>query len=196
MRVCMPKGPSSSISRGSEMLVEAANTFLPNTHEGKGILVALAPPQRVVDALQQEGGEPADELHVTLAYLGRVKDYDSGHVAALPGHLDEWAARHPGPQMSVEGAGTFLDRGKGDGHVLHALVNAPGLHRLHSDLVDHLKINGYEPSEDYGYLPHMTLGYTRHHVRFLPKIPRVSWKASRVWSSVGGNRRSHLFGQG
>lgn len=174
------------------MLVEAANVFLPNDHEGNSIMVALAPPQRVVDALRQDGGEPPEDLHVTMAYLGKTKDYGKDHLQALPGKVAEWAQRHPRPQMSVEGTGTFLARGEG-GHVLHALVNAPGLHRMQADLVDHLREHGYDPREDYGYIPHVTLGYTRHDVRFLPKVPRMTWKASKVWTAVGGNRQGHPF---
>lgn len=175
------------------MLVEAAHVFLPNDHEGNGIMVALAPPQRVVDALKQEGGEPPEDLHVTLAYLGKTKEYKPDHLANLTSHVAEWAQRHPGPNMAIEGSGTFLARKKDDPHVLHALVNAPGLHRLQADLTDHLKAGGYNPREDYGYLPHVTLGYTKHNVRFLPKVPRMSWKASKVWTAIGGSRQGHPF---
>lgn len=175
------------------MLVEAAHVFLPQTHEGNSIMVALAPPQRVVDALRQDGGEPPEDLHVTMAYLGKTKEYDPDHLQELPGKVAEWAQRHPRPAMSVEGSGTFLARNADGPHVLHALVNAPGLHRMQADLTDHLRSHGYRPREDYGYIPHVTLGYTKHDVRFLPKVPRMSWQASKVWTAIGGSRQGHPF---
>jgi 2'-5' RNA ligase len=171
---------------------EAGNTFVNESHGG-GIMVALAPPKHVVQSLTQEGGEPHDDLHVTLAYLGKTGEYDPQQLKDLPGHVAAWAQRHDAPDMLISGSGTFLRPDEDSPHVLHALVNSPRLHRMQAHLVDRLKANGYNPREDHGFVPHITLGYTKHDVRFLPKVQRQSWKADQAWSVVGDERRSHPF---
>ena len=174
----------------------AGHTFVPQDRSHTGIMVALAPPQHVVDALKlpDEHAEPAHELHVTLAYLGKTDDYSLRQLGDLPEVLDAWAEGHRPRRMKVQGAGTFLAPAEGEPHVLHALVNSPGLHRVQAHLVDHLKHYGYNPSEKHGYLPHMTLGCTKHPVRFLPKVEPHEWVAREAWSAIGNRRQPHRFG--
>jgi 2'-5' RNA ligase len=147
----------------------------------------------VVASLAQEGGEPRHDLHVTMAYLGKVNEYSAQQLKDFPAHVASWAQRHDAPEMLVSGSGTFLRPDEDSPHVLHALVNSPRLHRLQAHLVDHLKSQGYNPREDHGFVPHITLGYAKHEVRFLPKVQRQKWTSDDVWSVVDGKRRSHPF---
>jgi 2'-5' RNA ligase len=147
----------------------------------------------VVDHLKIDhpDAEPAHDLHVTLSYLGKTEEYSLRQLADLPEILDAWAEGHKPLKAAIQGAGTFLAADEESPHVLHALVNAPGLHRVQSHLVDHLKRYGYKPREEHGYLPHVTLGYTKHPVRFLPQVKRMEWTARSVWSAIGGRRQPH-----
>ena len=174
----------------------AAHTFVPQDHSGTGIMVALAPPKEVTDhlVLNDEHAEPEHDLHVTLAYLGKTGEYNSQQLADLPEVIDSWAEGKKPLRMAIQGSGTFLAPAEGEPHVLHALVNAPGLHRMQAHLVDHLKYYGYSPRENHGYIPHITLGYTKHDVRFLPKVQRKEWTAKDVWSAIGDRRQPHAFG--
>lgn len=180
--------------RGHEPIhIEAAHKFLKQDHSGTGVMVALAPPKDVVDHLTvgEEHAEPAHDLHVTLSYLGNTDEYSLRQLADLPEVLDSWAEGHKPINLAVQGAGTFLAPDEESPHVLHALVNAPGLHRVQAHLTDHLKKYGYNPRENHGYIPHITLGYTKHPVRFLPQVNRMEWRAKDVWSAIGGRRQPH-----
>ena len=174
----------------------AAHKFVPQDHNGKGIMVAFAPPQEVVDklTLDDEDAELAHDLHITMAYLGKTDEYKPGHLKALPRVVSSWARSRKPIELTVQGSGTFLAPEEGEPHVLHALVNSPGLHRVQAHLVDHLKAHGYAARENHGYIPHITLGYTKHTVRFLPKVSRQSWTAKDIWTAIGGERQAHLFG--
>lgn len=174
----------------------AAYNFVPQDHSGTGIMVAIAPPRDVVDhlTLDDEHAEPAHDLHVTLAYLGKTGDHSLRQLADLPEVLDSWAEGHRSLRMKIAGAGHFLPSDESGAHPLIALVNAPHLHRVQAHLVDHLKRYGYRPSENHGYTPHVTLGYSRHHVRFLPKVEPREWTARSVWSAIGDRRQEHRFG--
>lgn len=175
---------------------EAAHTFVPQDHSGTGMMVAMAPPKDVVDSLHlnDPDAEPAHDLHVTMAYLGATTDHTPGQLRDLPEVIDSWAEGRKPIKMTVSGSGTFLAPDKDSPHVLHALVNSPGLHLMHAHLVNHLQRYGYDPKQTHGFVPHISLGYTKHDVRFLPKVSRKSWVAKDVWSAIGDKRRSHPFG--
>lgn len=174
----------------------AAYTFVPQNHSGTGIMACFAPPKDVTDhlVLNDDHAEPEHDLHVTLAYLGKTGDYSLRQLADLPEVMDAWSEGQRPFRLAVQGSGTFLAPAEGEPHVLHALVNAPNLHRVQAHLVDHLKGYGYRPSEKHGYIPHITLGYARHNVRFLPKVERKEWTAKGIWSAIGERRQEHRFG--
>lgn len=175
----------------------AGYTFEPQDHSGTGIMACFAPPKEVTDhlALDDEHAEPEHDLHVTLSYLGKTGEYSLRQLADLPEVLDAWSEGHKPKRLRIAGAGHFLP-GDDGAHPLIALVNSPGLHRMQSHLVDHLRRYGYKPREEHGYLPHITLGYSRHHVRFLPKVESREWTASGIWSAIGDRRQEHRFGGG
>jgi 2'-5' RNA ligase len=175
----------------------AAHTFLPQQQGKTGMMVCFAPPQHVVDGLQQDDldAEPAHDLHVTLAYLGKTPEYNAQQLADLPEVVSSWAEAQSPRELTVQGSGTFLSPKEGEPHLLHALVNSQNLHRFQAGLVDHLKDHGYNPREDHGYVGHITLGYTKHDVRFLPKVTRMSWTARDVWTAIAGVRRQHSFAE-
>lgn len=181
---------------GRWIIKQGGHVFVPQDHSGTGIMAAFAPPKSVTDhlVLPDEHAEPEHDLHVTLAYLGSKDEYKPGQLRDLPEVMDAWAEGHKPVRLKVQGSGTFLSPGGDEPHVLHALVNAPGLHRMQAHLVDHLKRYGYNPRENHGYIPHITLGYTKHDVRFLPKVESRSWTARDVWSAIGDERRPHRFG--
>lgn len=174
----------------------AGHTFVPQDHSGTGVMVCFAPPKEVTDhlVLNDEHAEPEHDLHVTLSYLGKTGEYSLRQLADLPEVLDAWAEGHKPRRLSVQGSGTFLAPDENSPHVLHVLINSPGLHRMQSHLVDHLRGYGYKPRENHGYIPHITLGYTKHDVRFLPKVKRKEWTASEVWSAIGDRRQAHRLG--
>lgn len=180
------------------LVTRAGYTFEKQDHSGTGIMAALAPPKYVTDhlVLGDEHAEPEHDLHVTLAYLGKTGDYSLRQLADLPEVLDAWAEGQRPMRLAVQGSGTFLAPSEDAPHVLHALVNAPNLHRMQAQLVDHLKHYGYRPSEKHGYIPHITLGYARHQVRFLPKVERKEWTSRSIWSAIGERRQEHRFGTG
>lgn len=174
---------------------QAGHVFVPQEHSS-GMMIAFAPPRHVVDSLHvnDENAEPEHDLHVTAAYLGKTAEYSPQHLRDLPEVMDSWAEAQKPIRLAVQGSGTFLSPDGEQPHVLHALVNAPGLHRVQAHLVDHLKKYGYNPRENHGYIPHITLGYTKHQVRFLPKVERKDWLAKDIWSSIGDQRQAHRFG--
>lgn len=138
-----------------------------------GIMVALYPDQATAKSLAVEGGEPVDELHVTLAYLGRTGDVSftaDDVVAAVRGAV----AEHQPLSGSVGGLGVFP--AGDDGTPVWAPVDVPGLETLRENIVRSLDEGptAGAVARNHGYTPHLTLGYdlpsikpaAPHQVRF------------------------------
>lgn len=154
------------------------------------MMIALVPPRTLAEKMVEKDGEPAHDMHVTLAYLPHV---DSGATGRIAGVVAEWASRHRAPECRVQGAGTFV-AAPGKAHVLWAAVDIKGSSHLHSTLVDALESAGFAPAKDHGFCAHLTLAYKKHHVRFLPKITPESFTAHTVWVCRGGDWRPVPFG--
>ncbi|MFF7198237.1 NAD(+)--rifampin ADP-ribosyltransferase [Streptomyces sp. NPDC008079] len=154
------------------------------TDSETGIMVAIVPPREIAEQLAREGGEPVGELHITLAYLGKISDYTPELVKWLPELVGSWAARQKAIRVRIGGVLKFSNEAENQ-HVLAATADIPGGAQLHSDLAAFLTGHGYRLPSEHGWLPHLTLAYVDRHFRFLPKMPEHEWIADRVWTSVG-----------
>lgn len=146
------------------------------------MMVALVPPPEIAEQLALPGGEPAAQLHVTLAYLGKTGHYTRQQLADLPQLIGNWASRHRPVTVRIGGVGTFTKPGQ---NVLWGSADIPGGTHLHSDLEKFLNGHGYRTPSEHGWSPHMTLAYVGDHFRFMPKLPEVSWTASDIIVSTG-----------
>ena len=158
-----------------------------------GIMVAIVPPAHIAAQLVQNGGEPAEELHITIAYLGKTSDYSREELSWLPELVGSWAARQKPLQVRIGGAGTFHG---GEEHVLWASVDIPGGAQLHTSLDAFLTGHGYRLPSEHGWNPHLTLAYVDQHFRFLPKLQPHAWPCDKVWVCIGGQWTPCVLGTG
>lgn len=146
-------------------------------------MVAIKPPVEALEhLLPKRNPESLEDLHMTLVCL--EDDHEEGHLAELPEVVADWA-RHIDPiTLTVNGLGTFMN---GDEHVLWAGVDHPDLNRIQESLAMWLVEHGYRIRENYSYKPHITLGYSPHHVRFLPKLhEQISFDSNEVEVHLSG----------
>jgi 2'-5' RNA ligase/mRNA-degrading endonuclease RelE of RelBE toxin-antitoxin system len=161
----------------------------------EGVMVALVPPREVAEQLAREDGQPADQLHVTLAYLGNTTDYTREQLQLLPQVVGAWAARHKPVHVRIGGIGTFNNAFKGE-HVLWAAADIPSGAQMHSSLAAYLEGHGYRLPSEHGWTPHLTLAYVGQHHRFMPRLDEHHWDAEEVVTFIGGTRHpARLFGR-
>jgi 2'-5' RNA ligase len=121
-----------------------------------GVMVAFFPTIEQARELAIDDGEPEEEIHLTLAFLGEVgaelTDEDEAHVV---GAVTAWA-RTQGPiTASTNGLGLFFTPDP----VTYANVDSPDLPAARQRLVEYLDRAGVAPLQTHGYTPHMTLDY-------------------------------------
>lgn len=127
---------------------------------GNGIMVCLYLPREVAQAIAIPGGEDADDLHVTLAYVpgfGNRPEAVQRVVKAL-----EWLGQDFAPiEGSIGGVGLFNASESSDGKdVLYASYNAPVLPVLRECVVNAIEHGaGLEVGRKHGFTPHITLKY-------------------------------------
>lgn len=156
-----------------------------------GIMVALVLPPEVAERLHAEMAEaiddigarytghghdlavpePADELHLTLAFLGSTSDYAEDESAE--GRLIAAMARVAGAWRpvagSVNGFGCFIGVDeKGDPFWAHA--DMPGLPELRAAVVVAVEEAGLEVSRKHGFTAHITLCYLPDSVNTMPTL--------------------------
>lgn len=120
------------------------------------VMVALYPSATDAEAIAIEGGEDADELHVTLTFHGKAAEVgDRDEMAAV---VREWAENCPPLEGEVSGVGMFLS---GPSPVTYASLDLPQLPTQRELLVQALKSAGFPPDTTHGFTPHMTLDYAR-----------------------------------
>lgn len=125
------------------------------THSG--VMVAAYPSPELAADLALDGGEPAEELHVTLAYFGRVDELDEDQLETLATVLELYARGHDPLEGEVGGIGRFTAAEGPD--ALYGSVDVPGLSRLRTALVEALEQAGVPPRADHDFTPHITLAY-------------------------------------
>lgn len=129
-----------------------------------GVMIALYPPPELAHELALPGGEAAEDLHITLGYLGRqsaVGRLGLERVRDALGRLQQNTVL--ALAGTIGGVGRFSASESSDGKdVIYASVDVPGLDWLHQLVVQAIGNSGADGvavSETHGFMPHMTLAY-------------------------------------
>lgn len=148
-------------------------------------MICLMPPEAT--SLAVDGGTPADELHVTLAYLGDAADLDADTMTELAAICDELAAGMEEGTGKIAGPAAFVndpDPDETDAQVpLVALVDSQWIAGLYGQLVDALTASGIDLPSEHGFIPHMTLSYAT--APSLLDIPQTNLTFPSIWLIVG-----------
>jgi SPP1 gp7 family putative phage head morphogenesis protein len=118
-----------------------------------GTMLALYPDPALAKEMAVPGGLPAEELHVTVAYTGKVDQADQARLRFAA----EVAARRAPITAMLSGHARFTGGAKGD--VIVALVDSADLDELRRAVVDALTEQGVAVPADHGFTAHMTLQY-------------------------------------
>lgn len=155
-----------------------------------GIMIALYPSPDVQAALALAGDEPAEEIHLTLAYLGDAGTYP--HTDILVSVVQEWAKQQAPLSGKVQGVGVW---GKPGEYVLWASPDVQGLAEARVDLMQRLRAAGCDTGHatEHDFTPHLTLAYS-DTLPTLPEVPPLPLQFDAVWLVQAGQRTAYRFG--
>ena len=125
---------------------------------GKGVMVALHLDPTFGERIALPGGEPVEELHITLAYLGKgLADVALNRVMET---VYDLAAQRGPVTADLSGVGRFNASSTSDGKdVIYAVVDSMDITDLRPRLVQELGWKNVPVSRAHGYTPHVTLAY-------------------------------------
>lgn len=126
-----------------------------------GGMVALVPRADDAHKLVLPGGEPIDDLHVTLAYLGEdVSDQDPGQLQAGVAHI---ASSFTVITARIMGHAQFNPDGGDDGTKdpcsVYLVSDSEQLPDLHSQIIELAQHAVNLPVQHQPWIPHITAGY-------------------------------------
>lgn len=131
----------------------------------EGLMVAFDLPEAVKEALKEPGGEPVEQMHLTLVYLGKAADF-ADQQGAITQAVREWAETYQPLEGSIAGYGVW---DTDDGKVLTASVDVVGMSRAREDLVNRLKMHSVDFEETHDFNAHVTIKY--YDAGELPEMP-------------------------
>jgi hypothetical protein len=154
------------------------------TADHDGAMVAVRIPLVSAKQIAVPGGEPAEDLHVTLVYLGDADQIDSDARKRLHDALARVCA-HEGPiEGTVRGYGRFRN---GEEDALWAGFDSPELPELRHKVLQACRDAGVEPAGDHGFTPHITLAYVGNDEGEDAMPPEVDVEVKGVSLCIGGD---------
>ncbi|MFI7527486.1 2'-5' RNA ligase family protein [Nocardia salmonicida] len=123
-----------------------------------GAMVALVPAAEDAARLAVDGGEPVEELHLTLAYLGEAAEWSPEQADAVHTAVADLLA---GPVLGdVWGHASFNPNSTDKDPCAVYLAGADGLAELHAAIVGAARdTGGPVPEQHSPWVPHITAGY-------------------------------------
>jgi 2'-5' RNA ligase len=183
----IPDSPAPTSRRsGLQWLLGGRRTEAASGADKDGAMVAIFIPSEVGEKIKQKGGEPVEDMHVTLAYFAEKADErdDWEEVERI---VEQIAKQHPKLTGKIGGIGVFTN----DVDVLWASPNIPGLAELRDDIVEAVEEAGFTVGKDHGWTPHITLKY--EFKGKLPKLPATELEIGELSFAKGDDQKHFPF---
>jgi 2'-5' RNA ligase len=137
-------------------------------------------------ATPTELATPVEELHCTLAYLGKVDDIADLKLA-ITRALENVARSTPELTGKIGGVGAFAPSDSSENLVpVYQTLDSAALPELRHRVIEALEKAGWRPASEHGYVPHITLDYLPTDAA-LPAMPLTAF-------DVGFNTLTLMWG--
>lgn len=159
------------VSDGESALTAAADVMT-------GAMIALVPSAPDLERLVVEGGEPLDQLHLTLLYLGDAVELDQ----STRDELVAWAREAVGPWDSIEGDAfaPALFNPTGEEPCVVMLCSGYDLAEFHETVVADVSEFVSLPDQHAPWIPHMTAIYLNSEDEGLFTVKSLAALATRT----------------
>jgi 2'-5' RNA ligase len=156
--------------------------------EHRGVMIALYPEPAICERMAVPGGEAPENMHVTLAYLGKLDELPGDVVQRAVQAVRQVCERFGPLAGEFGGIGRFA--GDDDQDVVHATCDVPGLVELRVALCWALRQAGVPAKSKHGYDPHITIQYVeKGQDSPVTRMDPVPCSFSSVWVVSGDTER-------
>lgn len=157
----------TAAGKGGKPRKDMPEEDMPKPMEHTGAMVALVPSEQDAGRLAVDGGEAAEELHLTLVYLGEAGDINAASRQAIIDSLTalaaEWSTAAEG-ELSLAGdvfaISAFNPATEGKDPCIVVGVSGEQIAAAHSQVTDAVKAVFGPPAQHLPFVPHITLAYT------------------------------------
>lgn len=158
--------------------------------EHTGLLVAVWLDPALANTLALPGGEPADQLHLTLCYCGDANEMSDVQIGRAIAAAADIATMYGPLSGQLAGLGRFnASASTGGKDVIYANVDVPLLEAMRQYLAVHLDMAGCRPLTTHGYTPHVTLAYIDEGAAWpIERLPTQPFTIRSIWVGVGDRR--------
>jgi DNA topoisomerase IB/2'-5' RNA ligase len=130
--------------------------------EHTGAMIALIPSEADLERLAVPGGEPKEELHCTLAYLGEAVGFDDYTRDQLITTMQDMARDMP--ELMADGFAINFFNPKGENPCVVLGLSGDQLRIVHDETWARIQANSQNITENHSpWIPHITLIYTQDH---------------------------------
>jgi broad specificity phosphatase PhoE len=160
---------------------------------GSGVMVAFMLDAATADKLKVPGGEDPKDMHVTLAYLGKLDTLDMSTLPGLEQAIKSYAAMHAPVTGTIDGPIRFSAKPQTEGRdvCVAALCNV-GIQEFRAGLVDAIKGAGVEVPRVFDYRPHVCIKYIPTDADMpVQRIAPMPVTFNAITLSVGGARKTY-----
>lgn len=160
--------------------------------QGNGVLLSFWIPEGVATKIAVPGGEPSDQLHITLAYFGGIDEVPPTTLSIMEAAVKEFCALCPPIEVSLGSIGSFPATAYSDGlDISYLAVRSEDLLKLREDLVALTESLGATPRKNFEYTPHVTLALVPPGNDLTTPDPgEIQLHFDEVSLSVGGERKT------
>ncbi len=160
---------------------------------GSGVMIAFMLDDVTAKSLAVPGGEDPKDMHVTLAYLGKLDKIDMSALPGLEQAIKSYAAEHAPISGTIDGPIRFSAKPQTEGRdVCVAAFCNPGIQEFRAGLVDAIKAAGIDVPRVFDYRPHVCIKYIPVDAAMpVQRIAPMPVTFSAITLSVGGARKSY-----
>lgn len=157
-------------------------------------MTAFFLPEDAAEQLAVDGGEPPDQLHLTLTYLGETDDLPN--VGKLKAAVAAFAADHEPFEGRVAGIGRFTSVPDGAPHPVYASVDSPALSAFREALSAAINgSGGASVDTTHGFTPHITLAYVNaDDPTPIESVPALDLTFDTLTLALGGEYLDYPLG--
>jgi 2'-5' RNA ligase len=155
-----------------------------------GVMIALYPSKTdskkiALKEIQAKEILTADDLHITMFYIGDYKDLKKEQEQLIDTILKNFTTSFSPMPIKIGGIGVFDSKEDNNTHAMYASINSPELVDFRTKLAEIFDMLKIEYAKNFSYTPHMTLAYIESETPLPIEIPELDTKMDTIKFKLG-----------